>query len=223
MVMYSEINKLALELTGSKHPTSVSVGNFNDDIWKHIDPSQLSVTPRILTGGPSCKPFSASGKKEGGKNPLASQLCDTADMAHHLAVDAVLLENVDLLLTEDHIHGQMSLCVDYFKSKGFYLVNTDQRQNSAFGGFTSRKRVLLWFESARLTELLPPHIHPASWGSLLGRGRHASQATGLAGLSRWVLGTMPSHHIWCIKSLLRFLPNNRLVWPIPCDTWPAYP
>ena len=156
MVMHSEINKLALELTDSKHPTSVSVGNFNDGIWKHIDPSQLSVTPRILTGGPSCKPFSASGKKEGGQNPLASQLCDTADMAHHLAVDAVLLENVDLLLTEDHIHGQMSLCVGYFKSKGFHLVNTAQRQDSAFGGFTSRKRVFLWFESARLTELLPP-------------------------------------------------------------------
>lgn len=162
LVMHSDISALALGLTSIKHPASLSVGDFYSNTWKYVDPEELPLTPRILTGGPSCKPFSASGKKGGGNNPLSSQLNETADLAHAMKVDAVLLENVDPLLSEDAQHGQFTICVNHFRSKGFHLAHVSRRMDSAFGGFSCRKRIFMWFESERMTALLPPAPPPAN-------------------------------------------------------------
>ena len=73
----------------------------------------------VITGGPSCCPFSTSGKRLRQHDGRSSQGMDTAAMAVHLGATVLIVENVGLFLKEDYLHHLVSKMDDYLLAHSF--------------------------------------------------------------------------------------------------------
>ena len=76
----------------------------------------------IVTAGPSCCPFSVSGKRLRQNDPRACQGFETAKLAVDLGALVLIIENVANFVDEDHIHHLMSDIDDYLQLNGMVAI-----------------------------------------------------------------------------------------------------
>ena len=109
----------------------------------------------VVTAGPSCCPFSVSGKRLRQHDPRSTQGLDTAALAVHLGAKVLIVENVSMFINEDYRHNLVSEMVDYLKQHGLVLVATWILLGSALGGCSGRERVYLVWEEIQMASSLP--------------------------------------------------------------------
>jgi site-specific DNA-cytosine methylase len=110
----------------------------------------------IVTGGPSCCPFSISGKRLRHEDPRSSQGLDTAMMAVALGALAIIIENVVNLVDEEHLHHVVQGMSSYLAGAGYVFVGLWRLTDSAMGGCSNRERVFLRWEREDMASCLPP-------------------------------------------------------------------
>ena len=123
----------------------------------------------VVAGGPSCCPFSISGKRLRQHDPRSTQGMDTVALAVHFGAKMVIIENVSPFLEEDSTHHLVSEMDDYLQQHGFALVASWVLTDSALGGASGRKRVYLVWEAVEMASMLPewPPTPPEREPSLL--------------------------------------------------------
>ena len=109
----------------------------------------------VVTAGPSCCPFSVSGKRLRQHDPRSTQGLDTAALAVHLGAKVLIVENVSMFINEDYRHNLVSEMVEYLQQHGLILVATWVLLDSALGGCSGRERVFLVWEEIQLASSLP--------------------------------------------------------------------
>lgn len=92
----------------------------------------------IVTAGPSCCPFSVSGKRQRHNDPRSSQGLDTARLVLELGALVLIIENVTSLVDEDSIHGVFTTLNDYLSNGGMCLVGLWKLCDGCLGGGTGR-------------------------------------------------------------------------------------
>ena len=110
----------------------------------------------LLCGGFSCCTLSKAGKQLWASDPRSSQGMDTARLAVEIGADAVLLENVHQLITDDSLHGFYSEIRAFLLANGFVEIGVFWLTDSECAGRSSRCRVLPYFEKRSIAALLPP-------------------------------------------------------------------
>ena len=110
----------------------------------------------VVVAGPSCCPFSVSGKRLRQWDPRSSQGMDTALLAVSLGALVLIMENVVNFLDEVHLHH---LCADidaYLLASGMVAIGTWRLMDSKLGGASGRERVFLRWEKEEMASCLPP-------------------------------------------------------------------
>ena len=110
----------------------------------------------VVTGGPSCCPFSVSGKRLRQKDPRSTQGLDTAMLAVALGALVLLIENVVNFVEEDHIHELVQEMNAYLLLHGMVAVGIWTLADYDFGGCSGRERVFLRWEEEHMAACLPP-------------------------------------------------------------------
>ena len=110
----------------------------------------------IVTAGPSCCPFSVSGKRLRQNDPRACQGFETAKLAVDLGALVLIIENVANFVDEDHIHHLMSDIDDYLQLNGMVAIGVWRLFDYSLGGASGRERVFLRWESEDMASCLPP-------------------------------------------------------------------
>ena len=95
-----ECDSTAALLLEEFYPTNLCAYDFYDEAWKHWEFRDRLV----VTAGPSCCPFSISGKRRHQRDSRSSQGMDTAMLAVALGASVIIMENVVNLLDEDRMH-----------------------------------------------------------------------------------------------------------------------
>ena len=117
----------------------------------------------VVTAGPSCCPFSVSGKRLRQEDPRSSQGMSTAMLAVHLGALVLIMENVVNLVDEDPLHLLVSQMNEYLLENGMIAVGTWRLLDSSLGGGSGRERVFLRWEKEHMASCLPPiKSEPAS-------------------------------------------------------------
>ena len=144
------------------YPTKQACSDFFSYQWR---PWQF-LADLVVTSGPSCCPFSMSGKRLGAVDPRSSQGMETAMLAVHLAALVLVMENVCDLVDGDHRHKVLSSINDYLQQNGYVLSGILRLKDCEIGGFSQRERVFLIWELAvmcaslpRMCETLPAQAH----------------------------------------------------------------
>lgn len=75
----------------------------------------------VVTGGPSCCPFSISGKRLRQHDIRSTQGVDTAALVVHLGATLLIIENVSVFLDDDHLHKLVSEMENYLHGHGYSL------------------------------------------------------------------------------------------------------
>ena len=114
----------------------------------------------VVTAGPSCCPFSVSGKRLRQHDPRSTQGLDTAALAVHLGAKVLIVENVSMFLNEDYRHNLVSEMVEYLQHHDLILVATWVLLDSALGGCSGRERVFLVWEEIQVASSLPSWPSP---------------------------------------------------------------
>ena len=189
----------------------------------------------IVTAGPSCCPFSLSGKRLRQHDSRSTQGMDMAALAVHLCATTLVIENVSLLLEEDHMHKLVSEMDVYLVQHGFVRVATWTLLDSALGGCSGRERVFLVWESMEIASVLPAwpdppeQVSPSALLPVLD-GRATASSLRVGGQSEFVPDGTPSRGAlqaqrvgslwirgpeleWTEGEALR-LPNDHRVWRI---------
>ena len=109
----------------------------------------------IVTGGPSCCPFSIAGKRLRQHDHRSTQGMDTAALAVHLGATVLIIENGSAFLHEDHLHKLVSELEDYLHGHGFVLVTKWVLMDTELGGSSGRERVFLVWETVEMASMLP--------------------------------------------------------------------
>lgn len=91
---YIENNPLCSSLLEAQHPHAHGAGDFYAKEWRSWDLTRA----RVVTGGPSCTPYSNAGKRGREHNPVSSQVADMSWVAERFRPDIVCVENVLPLL-----------------------------------------------------------------------------------------------------------------------------
>ena len=110
----------------------------------------------IVTAGPSCCPFSISGKRLRQKDPRASQGLETAKLAVQLGALVLIMENVVNFLDEEHLHHLVGDIDDFLVSQGMVPVGCWRLNDADLGGASGRERVFLRWEAEDMASCLPP-------------------------------------------------------------------
>ena len=110
----------------------------------------------VVTAGPSCCPFSVSGKRKRDSDPRSGQGLDTAKLALQLGALVLLVENVTNLVDEDHLHGVFTSMDLHLLSGGMCLVSLWRLCDGYMGGCTGRERVFPCWEREDMASCLPP-------------------------------------------------------------------
>ena len=114
----------------------------------------------VVTSGPSCCPFSLSGKRLRHHDERSAQGMDTTSLSVQLGAAVLVVENVSLFLEEDHIHKLVSEMEHYLHDQGYVLVASWTLLESELGGASGRGRVFLVWESIEMASWLPPWPEP---------------------------------------------------------------
>ena len=109
----------------------------------------------VVTAGPSCCPFSVSGKRLRQHDPRSTQGLDIPALAVHLGAKVLIVENVSMFLNEDYRHNLVSEMVEYLQHHDLILVATWVLLDSALGGCSGRERVFLVWEEIQVASSLP--------------------------------------------------------------------
>ena len=110
----------------------------------------------VVTAGPSCCPFSVSGKRLRQEDPRSSQGLSTAMLAVHLDALVLIMENVTNLVDEESMHHLVSQMDAYLLGNGMIAVGTWRLFDASLGGGTGRTRVFLRWEQQHMASCLPP-------------------------------------------------------------------
>ena len=147
----------------------------------------------VVTAGPSCCPFSVSGKRKRQDDSRSSQGMDTAEMSLHLGALVLIIENVTGLVDDDHLHGVFSETDAYLQAGGMCLVGLWRLCDGCMGGCTGRQRVFPCWEKAEMASCLPPWsdepmaMTPGSLREML-QPWEAIEHLAVRGQSKFVLG-----------------------------------
>ena len=76
----------------------------------------------IVTAGPSCCPFSISGKRLRQEDPRACQGLETAKLAVTLGALVLIIENVPNFVDEEHLHHLRSEIGEYLRLNGMVPI-----------------------------------------------------------------------------------------------------
>lgn len=119
----------------------------------------------VVTSGPSCCPFSVSGKRLRQHDARSSQGMDTASLAVQLGALVLIVENVVLFLDEDFRHHLVSEMDEYLSSHDRVRVCSWRLLHSALGGSSGRERIFLVWETVDMASCLPawpqaPELRP---------------------------------------------------------------
>ena len=110
----------------------------------------------VVTAGPSCCPFSVSGKRLRQEDPRSSQGLGTAMLAVHLGALVLIMENVTNLVDEESMHHLVSQMDAYLLGNGMIAVGTWRLFDASLGGGTGRARVFLRWEQEHMPSCLSP-------------------------------------------------------------------
>lgn len=161
---------------GAKYCTNFYNYRWTDWKFKH---------DLVVTGGPSCCPFSVSGKRLRQHDIRSTQGMDTAALTVHLGATVLIIENVRVFLDEDHLHKLVSEMENYLHGHGYSLVASWVLLDPQLGGSSGRERVFLVWESFEMASVLPAWpAPPHSVGYLplkshlepIGKGSHLAVA-----------------------------------------------
>ena len=114
-----------------------------------------------LISSPMCKHLAVCGLLKMENDPVASQLWDIAELAEHLGVLMVTIENVLLLETGDHMHNLLSKALVEFEKHGFVLAAVWRVDDSGLGGHTWRTRPWVILHRNDVAMKVGPTFHPA--------------------------------------------------------------
>ena len=159
----------AIALLSAIYPAAKCCKDFYDYTWRRWNFKY----DLVVAGGPSCCPFSLSGKRLRQYDERSTQGLDTADLAVYFGATMLIIENVVPFLEEDHWHNLVSEMTDFLSLNGYVLAATWYLVDSALGGCSGRRRVFLVWESVEMASMLcawpepPPPIAPASLSSCL--------------------------------------------------------
>jgi site-specific DNA-cytosine methylase len=110
----------------------------------------------VVTAGPSCCPFSVSGKRLRQEDPRASQSMERAQLAVLLGALVLIVENVTNFVDEDHMHHLVQEMDSFLLSNHMVAVGTWRLVDSALGMASNRVRVFLRWEREDMASSLPP-------------------------------------------------------------------
>lgn len=110
----------------------------------------------VVTGGPSCCPFSVSGKRLRQSDPRSCQGLETAKLAVHFGAMVLVIENVLNFVDEEHLHHLVREMVEYLELHDLLLVGIWRLVDCELGGASGRERVFLRWEAADMASCLPP-------------------------------------------------------------------
>ena len=139
-------------------PSAVIFSDFYEKRWLGFE-GEESVD--ALLSWPMCKHLAACGLLKMEKDEVASQLWDTAELAEHLDVLMVAIENVLLLELGDAMHELLSKALMVFESRGFVLASVWRVNDAALGGHSWRTRPWILLHKAKLAPLVSPAWQPA--------------------------------------------------------------
>ena len=76
----------------------------------------------VVTGGPSCCPFSVSGKRLRQRDPRSNQGMETAKLAVHFGALVLIVENVTNFVDEDNAHHLLEQMNEYLLLNGMVAI-----------------------------------------------------------------------------------------------------
>jgi site-specific DNA-cytosine methylase len=109
----------------------------------------------VVTAGPSCCPFSVSGKRLRHADPRSGQGMDTALLAVVLGALTLIVENVVNFVDEDYLHSLVNDMDAYLLLHGMVAIGIWRLADYEMGGGTGRERVFLRWEREDMASSLP--------------------------------------------------------------------
>ena len=159
---FLERNELLRRLLHERHPKAQQAADYSGGEWKlwSFPPDALIV----VVGGPPCTTVSSAGKQLGAKDARSACLTGFIEIAAFFQASMALMENVDQLVSNDHIHGLYSAIIGRAEESGLHHLGTFTLVDAGCGGFSQRSRSWLQFEIASLTMMLPLWSPPQASG-----------------------------------------------------------
>jgi len=160
-----ENNSICHDLLHHQHPNAHMARDFYDAEWKQWPIGSV----RLVTGGPSCTPYSKAGRQLHDRHPASTQVSDMSQVAERFNPDLVWMENVVALLDCGAVlrKADASFAACGYKRSLTLIVDHEKE-----GGDTIRIRVLLIYEKERRVAMLPPLEVPLQGRSSAGIREH---------------------------------------------------
>jgi ribA/ribD-fused uncharacterized protein len=117
--------------------------NVEDKPW--LQWAKDGLMALAVVAGVPCQPFSPIGQMRMHEDPRALMALHVCDAAVALHSSYIILEEVPNFVDLDHIHGIFTRTKEYFSEKGFTLMHILRPDHSECGGWTGRKRVIIFF------------------------------------------------------------------------------
>ena len=117
--------------------------NVEDKPW--LQWARDGLTALAVVAGVPCQPFSPIGQMRMHEDSRAFMALHVCDAAVALQSSYVILEEVPNFVDLDHIHGIFTRTKEYFSERGFTLMHILRPDHSECGGWTGRKRVIIFF------------------------------------------------------------------------------
>ena len=117
--------------------------NVEDKPW--LQWAKDGLMALAVVAGVPCQPFSPIGQMRMHEDPRALMALHVCDAAVALQSSYIILEEVPNFVDLDHIHGIFTRTKEYFSEKGFTLMHILRPDHSECGGWTGRKRVIIFF------------------------------------------------------------------------------
>ena len=142
----------ALAVLKAFHKAAQYCTDFYDRTWR-----DWSFNHRlVVVAGPSCCPFSVSGKRQRQHDPRSTQGLETAALAVALGALVLIMENVVNLVDENPLHHILDELNEYLAEHRMVAVSCWRLADAAMGGATGRVRVFLRWETEEMASCLPP-------------------------------------------------------------------
>ena len=132
--------------------------NVEDKPW--LQWAKDGRTALALVAGVPCQPFSPIGQMRMHEDPRALMALHVCDAAVALHSSFIILEEVPNFVDLDTTHGVFTITKNYYSEHGFTLSHILRPNHSECGGWTSRKRVIIFFtrgsQASRINTSLGP-------------------------------------------------------------------